>query len=368
MHSIVDPIIHLINFLCRPAILFTGSCIAFFLLFMTDKGRTWFGKKKTLLFAQVGMFVFILVSMLNPTFRDVVTKPDNVPIVGMLFLLTFFCWLAVNKMVTNDKLIDQGKDVENKAEAKQLTFTWPDLVFSEFICTIVVWCVLLVWSILLKAPLEEPANPVETPNPSKAPWYFLGLQEMLVYYDPWLAGVVFPTLIIVGLIVLPYIDINPKGNGYYTFKERKFAISTFLFGFLILWILLIVYGTFLRGPNWNFFGPYEVWDLHKLEVLKNVNLSEYFWRGLGLNDGKLPDNILLREWLGFLITGVYLIAGPFLLKKYAMQEMYNKMGPARFYIMASLVLWMAALPLKMFLRWTINLKYIVAIPEFFFNI
>jgi len=72
-------------------------------------------------------------------------------------------------------------------------------------------------------------------NPAKAPWYFLGLQEMLVYFDPWIAGVIMPTLIIVGLMVIPYIDANPLGNGYYTYKQRKFAIWTFLFGFIGLW-------------------------------------------------------------------------------------------------------------------------------------
>ena len=77
-----------------------------------------------------------------------------------------------------------------------------------------------------------------------------------VYFDPWLAGVVFPGLIVVGLMAIPYIDPNPKGNGYYTFLERKSAITTFLFGFLILWVVLILYGAFLRGPNWNFFGPF----------------------------------------------------------------------------------------------------------------
>jgi len=105
------------------------------------------------------------------------------------------------------------------------------------------------------APLEQPANPAATPNPSKAPWYFLGLQEMLVYYDPWYAGVVLPTIIIVGLMAIPYIDLNPKGNGYYTFAERKFSISIFLFGYLALWVFMIITGTFLRGPGWNFFGP-----------------------------------------------------------------------------------------------------------------
>ena len=156
-------------------------------------------------------------------------------------------------------------------------WVWPDLVYTELISLILCSVVLIVWSILLKAPLEQPANRAVTPNPSKAPWYFLGLQEMLVYFDPWLAGVVLPSLIIVGLIAIPYIDKNPKGNGYYTFAERKVEITLFLFGFVILWSSLIVLGTFLRGPNWNFFGPFEYWDTHKLEALTNVNLSEYFW-------------------------------------------------------------------------------------------
>jgi len=107
--------------------------------------------------------------------------------------------------------------------------TWPYLVRKEFLAAIIVTIILLVWSIVLNAPLEDPSDPSVTPNPAKAPWYFLGLQEMLVYFDPWFAGVVLPSLIIVGLMVIPYIDINPKGNGYYTFRERPFAIATFLF-------------------------------------------------------------------------------------------------------------------------------------------
>ncbi len=362
----VETITGAINHICRPAILFTIACGVYYGVFY--HWRHLVARKSTIVIVELGLAGFIGISMLHPTFRNIVTKPDNVPIVGMLFLIAYFTWLAINKMVTNDNLIAEGKDVENKAESKQTTYTWPDLVFSEFICTIVVWAGLLIWSILLKAPLEEPANPVETPNPSKAPWYFLGLQEMLVYYDPWLAGVVFPSLIIVGLIVLPYIDINPKGNGYFTFNERKFAITTWLFGFLILWVLLIVYGTFLRGPNWNFFGPYEVWDLHKLEVLRNVDLSEYIYRVFGLNGGKLPDNIFVREFFGMVLVLAYLVGGPILLARKIMPEMYKKMGAPRFYIMAMLLLSMAALPIKMVLRWTINLKYIVAIPEWFFNI
>ena len=205
-----------------------------------------------------------------------------------------------------------------------------------------------------------------TPNPSKAPWYFLGLQEMLVYFDPWLAGVVLPSLIIVGLMAIPYIDTNPKGNGYYTFIERKAEITIFLFGFVVLWASLIVLGTFLRGPNWNFFGPFEYWDIHKLEALTNVNLSEYVWvRGLGTG---MPDNWFLRELFGIALVGAYIVVLPVLLAKTWFKHYLEKMGPARFYIGVFLFLSMLSLPVKMLMRWLFNLKYVLAIPEYFFNI
>ena len=139
---------------------------------------------------------------------------------------------------------------------------------------------------------------------------FLGLQEMLVYFDPWYAGVVLPTLIVVGLMAIPYIDTNPKGNGYYTFAERKFAISVYLFGFIIFWIVLITIGTFLRGANWNFFGPFDYWDPHMQVPLKNINISEIFWVKM-LKQG-MPSHWLVREAPGLLLVAGYLILAPLL--------------------------------------------------------
>ncbi len=134
----------------------------------------------------------------------------------------------------------------------------------------------MIWSITLNAPLEEPANPNLTMNPAKAPWYFLGLQEMLVYFDPWIAGVVMPTLIIFGLMVIPYIDTNPLGAGYYTWKQRKFAIGTFLFGFIVLWVSMITIGTFIRGPGWQWFWPGQTWDHNRLIYEVNRDLPDLF--------------------------------------------------------------------------------------------
>ncbi|TWT57311.1 hypothetical protein KOR42_06710 [Thalassoglobus neptunius] len=320
--------------------------------------------------------LFLAVSMTDYDFRQIVGKPDNVPIVGMLYLVGFTTWLYFYKANDNDERIAEGRPLAEKELSDQV-LVWPDLVYSEMICMILVTSLLIVWGVALQAPLEEPASAVKTPNPSKAPWYFLGLQEMLVYYDPWMAGVVLPSVILVGLMAIPYIDFNTKGNGYYTFDERKFAIITFLFGFLPLWVGMIVLGTFIRGPNWNMFGLYEYWDVHKLEVLNNVNLSEYFWHGLGQPlpkpDAEAPGlsqvlTILSREWLGILLTLAYLFVLPPLMAVTVFKKFYVKMGFVRYMVLANLVLLMASLPLKMVLRWVFRLKYIVAIPEWFFNI
>jgi cytochrome b/b6/petD-like protein len=308
---------------------------------------------------------FFVFGLFDPNFRLIVTKPDNVPIVGLIFLLVFFTWYSMREAVLNDRRIAAGQGPIEKTESDRV-WVWPDLVYTELISLIVLNVVLIGWSILLKAPLEQPANPANTPNPSKAPWYFLGLQEMLVYFDPWLAGVVLPSLIIVGLIAIPYIDRNPKGNGYYTFVERKAEVTIFLFGFVILWASLIVLGTFLRGPNWNFFGPFEFWDIHKLEALTNVNLSEYIWVR-GLRTG-LPTNWFVREIFGIVLVLIYIFAMPVVLARTWFKRYYAKLEAPRYYVGAFLFLMMMALPIKMLLRWLINLKYIVAIPEFFFNI
>ncbi|MCP5464171.1 MAG: cytochrome C [Deltaproteobacteria bacterium] len=239
--------------------------------------------------------------------------------------------------------------------------TWPHLVRIEFLCAVITLLFLLVWSLMIDAPLEHPANPAATPNPSKAPWYFLGLQEMLVYFDPWMAGVVLPSLIIVGLVLIPYIDVNPKGNGYYTFHERKFAIVTYCFGFLILWVSLMVVGVFLRGPGWNFFGPFAPWDSHKVVPLTNIDLNMFLAQSLGLDFLRNPFMGMLFG--GFLIVAYYSTAVLYWQAKKGSSEILQKLGVVRYGITAFLFLTMAALPVKMLLRWTFNIKYIMVIKQ-----
>src|SRR5207237_8181881 len=177
----------------------------------------------------------------------------------------------------------------------------------------------------------------------------LGLQEMLVYFDPWMAGVVYPGLIILGLIAMPFIDTNPKGNGYYTIRERPFAISTFLFGFLILWVVLIFFGTFLRGPNWSFFGPYEFWDPHKMEALNNIDVSNLWWQILLHRARPTADNNpipplphwLVREWLGIILVAFYFLVLPAVLRAPVFKSIYENMDAICQTIMVYVVLYMA---------------------------
>jgi hypothetical protein len=288
----------------------------------------------------------------------IISKPDNVPIVLMLVLTILYTWLAMKKAAKNDR-----QDVSEEAKQADKVQVWPYLVKVEFLGALFVMVILTFWSFLLDAPLEEPANPALTPNPSKAPWYFLGLQEILVYFDPWIAGVVLPTFIILGLCAIPYIDINPKGNGYYTFKERKFAILTFCFGFLLLWVSLIVLGTFFRGPGWNLFWPWEYWDTHRVVALTNIDFTELF----GVPTRRVDDSLNPAAMVfgSVVVLGWYSIAVIFYYLK-RNSDLIKKMGPMRYSVTAFLFLTMMAVPIKIILRLTLNVKYILVTP--FFNI
>lgn len=363
-----------INKASNPVAFFVGSTTIYVLMIVLRKWWTTPTAGWILLNLSI---LFLALSITDYDFRQIVGKPDNVPIVAMLYIVGFFTWLYFKKSVDNDERKAAGRPLAEQ-ENNEKVLTWPDLVYTELVCMVLVTAVLIAWGIVLQAPLEEPASAAKTPNPSKAPWYFLGLQEMLVYFDPWMAGVVLPSIILVGLMAVPYIDFNKLGNGYYTFNERKFAISTFLFGFLPLWVAMIVLGTFLRGPNWNFFSPYEYWDVHKLELLNNVNLSELFYiKMLGQPLPVVPTGasfpvqawyILCREWVGLLAVALYLFALPNLMAVTVFRSFYIRMGLLRYMVLANLMLMMMSLPIKMVLRWAVNLKYIVAIPEWFFNI
>jgi hypothetical protein len=148
----------------------------------------------------------------------------------------------------------QAKAIQQvKAEPTDKVNTWPHLLAIEFVALLAVTALLIVVSVLINAPLLEAANFNLTPNPSKAPWYFLGLQELLSYFDPMIAGVLIPGLIgLVGLMAIPYIDRNPSVRP----ADRKLAIMMFTF-FLMGAATLAILGSFFRGPGFNFTYPWS---------------------------------------------------------------------------------------------------------------
>jgi hypothetical protein len=320
--------------------------------------------------------VWLGLSLADPQFAAVVGHADNLPIVAMVYLLAIFLWIGAAQAVANDRR--KGASLQPvEADYAGKVLVWPDLVYIELIAMVLLTGALFAWSIAVRAPLESPANPAVTPNPSKAPWYFLGIQEMLVYFDASMAGAIIPCLIVLGLAAIPYLDRNPKGSGYYTIAERRGSYLVFLFGFLQLWILLILVGTFMRGPSWNSYGPYELRDPNKPVALANVTLSEYLWvRGLGRPLHEPPADatplvrfgaIAWREIPGIAILGLYFGALPWVLGRTIFRDLKQRMGRVRYLVMTLLLLMMLMLPVKMILRWTVDLSYIVSVPEWFFN-
>ena len=136
-----------------------------------------------------------------------------------------------------------------------------------------------------------------------------------------------------------------------------------------MWVTLIILGTFLRGMNWNFYGPFENWDPHKVEVLTNKNLSEVFWNGLlSTSLPKAPVDadfwvqlfyIVKREFVGLILVCAYFIVLPPIMAVTLFRKFFVKMGFFRYMVMANLLLFMMSLPIKMVLRWTVNLKYLI---------
>jgi len=139
-----------------------------------------------------------------------------------------------------------------KREPTDKVNVWPHLLAIEFVALLVVTALLIIFSVFQDAPLLELANPNAQPNPSKAPWYFLGLQELLSYFDPQIAGVLIPGLGLTGLAAIPYVDRTRSTRP----SDRKFAIMMFTF-FVIASAILTIIGSFYRGTGFNFTFPWR---------------------------------------------------------------------------------------------------------------
>src|SRR5215207_6077562 len=149
-------------------------------------------------------------------------------------------------------VVKSGSIQQTRAEAQDKVHTWPHLLVIEFAAILIVTAAVTIFSALVKAPLLGLADFNKTPNPSKAPWYFLGLQELLTMFHPMIAGVTIPTIGLIGYAMVPYIDRNPSQKP----EDRKFAISLFTVQ-LMFWAVLVIIGSFFRGPGQNFVFPWN---------------------------------------------------------------------------------------------------------------
>jgi menaquinol-cytochrome c reductase cytochrome b/c subunit len=148
-------------------------------------------------------------------------------------------------------VVKAGAIQQVKKEPTDKVNTWPHLLAIEFVALMVVLAGLIIFSVFVNAPLLEFANFNQQPNPSKAPWYFLGLQELLSYFDPQVAGVIIPSFGLIGIALIPYLDKNPSSRP----ADRKLAIMLFTF-FIMAAAVLTIYGSFFRGPGFSFTFPW----------------------------------------------------------------------------------------------------------------
>jgi hypothetical protein len=149
-------------------------------------------------------------------------------------------------------VVKSGSIQQTRAEAQDKVHTWPHLLVIEFASILIVSAGVVIFSALVRAPLLGLADFNKTPNPSKAPWYFLGLQELLTMFNPQIAGVLIPGVALILLMLAPFVDQNPSNKP----KDRKFAVAIFTM-FLLMWATLVILGSFFRGPGFNFVLPWR---------------------------------------------------------------------------------------------------------------
>ncbi len=149
-------------------------------------------------------------------------------------------------------VVKSGSIQQTRAEAQDKVHTWPHLLVVEFAAALAMTATALIFSAIVRAPLLGLADVNQTPNPSKAPWYFLGLQELLTMFHPMVAGVTIPGMGLFILMMAPYVDSNPSNKP----SDRKFAISLFTI-FLMFWSVLVIIGSFFRGAGFNFVFPWN---------------------------------------------------------------------------------------------------------------
>ena len=236
-----------------------------------------------------------------------------------------------------------GSSAPSDDGGKMVT-VWPHLLFPELLAGLGFLILLTVASVVFDAPLEEPADPMHTPNPAKAPWYFVGLQELLVYFDPWLAGVGLPVLITIGLCLIPYLDPTRNDQGVYTVRRRPMASAIFIVG-IVGWFVLIAIGMWFRGPGWSWVWPGQ------------AALSA---GAAGASLRNLPNFVGVPMLLAFFVGG-----GAWIARRTAAWPEFTRW---RRWTFAFLLLAMIGTLLKIVLRLVFDVQYVVSFERIGINL
>ena len=196
---------------------------------------------------------------------------------------------------------------------------------------------------------------------------FIGIQELIVYFDLWLSRIGFPFVYTLGFVTIAYL-LKPSDD---PMPSGRFSAESIILAFLLLlegtWLYLLAIEVLCRGPNWNFYGPFEAWDPHKIVLIDHVNLSDYYWHYLGGGRQFEHQTWIVREMPSFVVVAGYFLVG-LLIAYRAFRRGGRHMPYWRWVLLVWLAQIAALIPLKVMLRGVFNLKYVIFLPEFFINL
>ena len=301
--------------------------------------------------ALAGALLAVLAAgLLDAGFRRLALAPERLPVAALAIPSLCLLWLAIRR----------GPAVDPRA--------WRGPSPAETGAVVAAGLLLMALALTLPPPLAAPGA-AAPPNPARAPWFLAGLQEMRLYFDPWVTSYLIPSLLLAALLALPYLDPGSAvpADADAAAARRPGAPRIFLLGWLLLAILPILVAAFLRGPHWNVFGPFEAWDAARPAPPPAPPLSEVFWCGW-LGREMPPAHWPARELPGILILALYFLVLPRGLHRWGATRgifgrYHRAVGPRRYYLALILALALATVPLKMYGRWILGVGYWLYLPE-----
>ncbi len=295
---------------------------------------------------------FLGIGLSDPVHRRLILHPERLPVVVLVLSSVAVLWLEMRRFYLPESQPSGVPRLERP----------PAKLSVDAVVATAAGLALVVLVLLRPPALGAEADPASRPDGIKAPWFFVGLQELGTYFDPWVPYFALPVLLIAGLLGLPWLETGDAGGG-----RRR---SLFLLGWLLLWLWPMAVGALLRGPHWNAFGPFETWDPQRPVPPAPRPLSEVFW--IVWMRGVQPVSWWLRELPGMLLLGGYFVLLPLALRRWSLTrgafESYRKaMGAWRFRAASAWVLTVMIVPLKMYGQWLWDIGYWIHLPELSFN-